>query len=231
MNLGRLKEELKLYIRDAILQDFFVRWINDALLELAGDFPFPSLERVTPWTVSTNVNGYAFVMPETYHRDLHKCLNSNESPVHILKRKEDLVNKDPLHADTGDLVTHVMVEDTGGDKRIFTYPKANDLLYLWGKEKPPYLAEDVDEPTWFPAEYRARVIIAKVILKNYPILQDLVENAPHQSLQFWQAEYKKGLHGERGGDTGLINLIARARGTRRQGGRDPIYAGGNPYQG
>jgi hypothetical protein len=205
-----------------VLRDYFVSWINDALLALAADFPFPALERLDPWTVSTNINGYAFTLPESYHRDLRKCLNSQESPVHIYKRKQDLIALDPLHADTGDYVTHVCPDDTGGSKLLFTYPKADDLLYIWGREKPPYLTKDIDEPTWFPEEYRARVIIPLVILRNYPILQDLVENAPHQSQIFWQQEYRKGLHGERGGNIGLINVIARARGTRRHGGRDPL---------
>jgi hypothetical protein len=66
------------------------------------------------------------------------------------------------------------------------------------------------------------VIIPKVVTKNFRALQDMVIAAPHQSIMFWQEEYRQGLYGSPRGDIGLLNFIAREKPPRRHGGRDPI---------
>jgi hypothetical protein len=108
------------------------------------------------------------------------------------------------------------------DPKLGVYPLANDTLYLWYYQKPDPLLDDGDSPRWMPEAYHYRVIVPKIIIKNFQLLQDLIKDAPHQSLAYWEEQYRKGLYGEPRGDIGLINFLARCKKPRRHGGRNPL---------
>jgi hypothetical protein len=89
-------------------------------------------------------------------------------------------------------------------------------------KKPTDLSLNTDELTCIPSQYHARVVIPKVVIIGYHLLMDMAVNPPEKSLQWWIGKYRAGLYGEIGGDIGMLNCLARDKGVRRTGGRDPI---------
>jgi hypothetical protein len=224
MNLGRLRQELRLAVADSSLAVYFTEWINDAILELATDFDLPALKRRTPYPFTVSTADWLFAAPACFHKKIFQARDSDYNAIRLRPRGlADLDLLDYDHDDAGDHVTDLAWEESGTPGYVGVFPKANETINLWFYEPPATLVNEADEPVCIPAPYRARVILPKVIIKNFRLLQDMSVDPPHDSLKYWEAEYAKGLYGGARGDIGLINYLARAQGgPRRHGGRDPL---------
>jgi hypothetical protein len=223
MTLAEMEARLALIVRDISLQSEFANMLNDAILELAADFDLPALKLITPYPLSVTNDEWIYTLPESYHKRLFRCRDSEYNKVTIRHRSTDLDDLDEDHDETADHVTHVAVMDTGSTKYLCTYPMATESLKLWFYEKPGILEEADDEPQCMPAEFQERVIIPKVIIKNYQLLQDQVENFDLKPLQYWESKLQEGLYGAPGRSIGLINWHVKLQGgPRRHGGRDPV---------
>lgn len=223
MTLGELEQELRLIVQDSSLQSYFNTWINLAIQELAADFDLPALKCIEPWPLSVNTGDWIYNLPENYQRKLFRCVDVNYSPITICSTVEDIHRLDIDHDETGDLVTHVATMDAVIPKKIFVYPKADTTIYLWYYQIPSYIEDSSDVPTCIPAEYHGRVLIPRVVIKNFQLLQDLIIDAPHRSLAYWRGLESEGLYGSPRGPIGLIHWIVRSEGSpRRHGGRDPL---------
>jgi hypothetical protein len=224
MTLAELMEEIGNIVVDSSLEPFYKRWINMAILEIAADFTLPALRLNEPALLPVTTATWLYDVPANFQKQLFRAANSEFSPINIMPDLNDLDNRDLDHDDTGDHVTAMAVRD----QMIGVYPLAAESIKLWYYKLPAVLDAGSDIPTCIPAAYHSRVIISKVVVKNFRALQDMVIDAPHQSIMFWQSEYKKGLYGEPYGDIGMVNFLAREKPPRRHGGRDPIggYYGG-----
>jgi hypothetical protein len=218
MNLGEMENELALYVQDDSLVIHFKSWINNAILEIANDFALPALKLKDPVTLTVNESGWLYSLPTTYMKKLYQCYDSNWDKITISHSLGDLDRQNIEHDETADHVTQVAVMDN----QIGVYPMAAEGIKLWYYEKPTDLVESTDIPSCIPNQYHDRVIIPKVVVKAYHLLMDLSTQPPHQSLAWWMGKYRAGLYGEPGGDVGMINCLARDKGVRRHGGRDPI---------
>lgn len=228
MTLADMEKALKVLVQDDSLRPQFAQMLNDALLEVAADFDLPALRRLTPLSFPVTTAEWLWPLPDTFHKKLFRCANGVWSRVTVRRDLDDLDNLDLDHDDTGDLVTDVAVRDTGMDKYLGIFPKANDTLRLWFYEKPARMVNPEDAPRCIPTEFHDRVIVSKCVLKNFQYFTDFIEDGPQKSLVYWENQYRQGLYGSRGGDIGLINFLVKARGgPRRTGGRDPI--GGRGY--
>lgn len=218
MNFARLKEELMLAVHD--LEDYHGDWINDAVLEIASDFDLPDLKLKTPASLSVTVaGGWLYDMPATYHKKAFKCRNSGGYTLTVKSEIADIEAIDYTHTDTGDSVTTIAIEDS----QIAVYPLAADTLSLWYYRKPVAMTLDSDVPDGIPAAYAERVILSKVIVKNFRLLSDMSLNQPHRSLQYWDNRYREALFGVPGGDIGMINYFAKIKGVRVGGGSRGRY--------
>ncbi len=223
MNLADLIQELELIVADGSLEPYFKGWLNQAIEEIALDFDLPALKRKIPYTYSINPSTWIWQLPDVFHKKLFAIMNGDWDPVVICRTVEDLIAIDPDHDDTGDRVTHVAVDETGPVKYLYTYPLATDTLQLWFYDKPGLLDVETDVPNLMPLEFHSQVIIPKVVVKNFRLLQDMAAEPPHKSLEYWHEQYRKGLYGDKRGEIGLINYLARAKGgPRRHGGLDPL---------
>lgn len=165
-------------------------------------------------TVSINYN-WLLDLPATYNKKVFKCRNSNGDKITVGRRIQTIEELDYDHDETDDYVTTIAVE---ADK-IAIFPKAVDTLYLWFYRLPVSMTEDDDVPDGIPSAYHERVILPKVIIKNSAILQDLTLQYPPE---YFRNLYSEGLYGRRGGDVGMINYLAKSKGFKRHGGRDPL---------
>lgn len=225
MTLAEMEQGLKLVVQDASLRPHFARMLNDALLEVAADFDLPVLRRLTPLDFPVTTSNWLFSLPLSFHKNLFRCVDGVWTKVTIRRDMDALDNLDLDHDETGERVTDVAVRDTGEDKYLGVFPKANDTLRLWFYEKPARLVKPDDVPKCIPAEFHDRVLVTKCILKNFQYFTDFIEDGPQKSLVYWENQYRQGLYGSRGGDIGLINFLVKAKGgPRRHGGRDPIGA-------
>ncbi|MEW6385908.1 MAG: hypothetical protein AB1491_00105 [Thermodesulfobacteriota bacterium] len=223
MTLAEMLLELGHIVNDPSLEPSFQDWLNQTIEELAQDFDLPALKRKEPFPLSTNTATWIYTLPETFHKKLFRCLDGDWRAVTICRTVDELLAKDFKHLEIGTRVTHVAVDDAGPVKLIYTYPKANDTLQLWFYEKPNRLAKDGDVPNLMPVEFHRRVILPRVVLRNFQLLQDMAKDPPHKSLLYWEELYRQGLYGDKRGDIGLINWLVRARGgPRRHGGRAPL---------
>lgn len=218
MTLEQLTSELDQVVRDTSLSENYIEWFNRAIFELAVDFDLPALRRIEAVPLGVTEDDWLYDMPEIYQKNLFRVRNRDYERVYIARDIGELHRKDITHNITGDAVRHVGIQN----RKLGTFPKANDNLYLWFYEKPARLENPEDEVTCIPEEYQARVIIPKLVVKNFTLLQDLVIDPPHQSIMFWQAELRAGLHGRPQEGIGLLNFLAKERGIRRHGGRDPL---------
>lgn len=218
MNLGELEAELALFVQDSSHETYFTSWINEAVLEIANDFSLPALKLKEPTTLDVTEDDWLYDMPDAYMKNLFKCYDSDYNKIAIKRELGDIDSIDIDHDETGDNVTTVAVRD----RQIGIYPMAAESIKLWFYEYPTDLVDPGNELTCIPKQYHSRVVLSKVIIKNYHLLQDMTENPPHKSLQWWKANYRAGLYGERGGDIGMLNCFARDKKPKRTGGRNPL---------
>lgn len=225
MTLAELEAALALIVDDTSLATHFKTWINNAVKEIAGDFNLPGLRLIEPVTLSVTTSTWLYNMPSSYMKKLFRCRNSNGDKVTIYRSMDSIDALDYDHDETGDYVTHIAVQDKQGVTERFkagVYPLANDTLSLFFYRRPTELSLPADELTCIPDRHQDRVVVPKVVIKNWELLQDLVIDAPHNSLQWWKDKYRIGLYGEPHGDIGMINCLARDRKPRRHGGADPL---------
>lgn len=218
MNLGVMKAELQLHVRDAALSTHFTTWINEAVYEIANDFSLPALKLEEPATKTVTESAWLYDMPSTYMKNLYKCYDSDWNKITIKRDLGDLDSIDIDHDETGDNVTTVAVRNS----RLGIYPMAAETINLWFYKLPTDLVDDDEEPNCIPKQYHNRVIIPKVVIKNYHFMQDMTVNPPHKSLEWWKGNYRIGLYGEPGGDIGMLNCLARDKKPCRTGGADPL---------
>ena len=229
MNLADLEARLDLIVQDASLRPHFKGMINQAILELAGDYELPALRLLDPVILSVDTTSWLWPLPDDFHKKLFRASN----PVRwlrIYRHIDDLTRLDRNHTQESDLVQTVAWANEGGDKVLGIYPLAEDTLSLWYYRKPTVLTASKDTCDCIPPEFHERIIIPKVIIVNYAMLQDQVENFDPKALQFWQGELAKGLRGSPEQGPGLINYLAKMQGgPRRHGGRDPVGWNPNRY--
>jgi hypothetical protein len=218
MNLDELIEEIGTIVADSSLQSFYMRWINEAILEIAADFPLPALRLNDPIPLVIATSSWLYIAPATYQKQLFRAADSDFNRIRIMRDLDALDGLDLDHDDIGDHVTHLATRD----RTIGVYPKAAETINLWFYKKPASLDNGTHVPTCIPESYHSRVIIPKVVVKNFRALQDMVIAPPHQSILFWQKEYLKGLNGEPRGDIGMLNFLGRERKPRRHCGKDPV---------
>lgn len=218
MNLNELMEEIENIVVDSSLKPFYQRWINEAILEIAADFPLPALRLNEPAHLTIATTNWIYAAPTNYHKQLFRAADSEFNQIRIMRDLDALDGLDLDHDDTGDHVTHLATRD----QKFAVYPKAAEIINLWFYEKPAPLTSGSQVPACIPTAYHSRVIIPKVVVKNFRALQDMVIAPPHQSIIFWQKEYLKGLNGEPHGDIGMLNFLGRERKPRRHGGKDPV---------
>lgn len=217
MNLAGLKDELRALGVAGSYSSSFTGWINDAVLEIAADFELPELKLREPTSLSTTTSDWLYDLPSTYHKKVFKCRNEDYTQIGIAREIDYIDQIDSDHDETGDSVTDVAVE--GG--QIAIYPKANDTLYLWFYRLPVSMSATTDTPDGIPSSYHARVIIPKVIIKNFLLIGG-TDAIAADGIGYWQSRYRAGLFGEPGGDVGMINFFAKSKGVRRHGGSDPL---------
>ena len=230
MNLQTMEDWLDTITKEAALKPFYADWLNDALFELALDFEFPTLKRLLPETVTVDDSTWVWSMPSDYHKKLFRCAfvdtDGRQKEVTVFDRREDLEYRD--HTQTGPNVTAVAVAQQGElfNLLIDPLPTASVDLLTWYYKKPTVMTLPADYPACMPPEYHERVLIPRVMIKNYEYLVDQVVNPNFQGLQYWQAKEERGLRGD-GSHVGLIDYFNKSQGPpRRAGGRDPIGRGG-----
>jgi hypothetical protein len=227
MNLSELRDELKLIVQDASLEGYYNTWINDSIASLAQEFDFPALRSLDPFPFSVVNTAWYREAPESFMKKLLRCYNSAGSQVKVLDRLEQLDYKDWDHGQTGTNITHICAFEHGGKKYFGYFPKATETIKVWFYEAPARLEKDSDVPDFCPPQFHSDVILPRIIVKNFELLQDMVKEAPYSSLGYWLQRQRAGLYGSGGtGEIGLINYLAKQRGIRRHGGRDPLFSGG-----
>jgi hypothetical protein len=156
-----------------------------------------------------------------YQKKLFKVLTNgfDGAEVTLYNSFRPIEEEDYDHDDTGDYVEVIGIED----KQIAIYPMADDVLQMWFYRRPVDMTAQSDVPDGIPEEFHRRVILPKVGLQNFEIIQTMALNAPQGTLKYWQDKYEEGLYGTPRGDIGMIRYLAKfKRGPKVHGGRDPI---------
>jgi hypothetical protein len=227
MDLKGLEAELDEIVEDDGLKNSFKDWINTAILQIAADFELPALRLLEPATVEVDSTNWIWELPTDFHKKLFRCnfvdVSGATNRVTVYDRRDDLEYRD--HTITSPRVTGVAVATQGEKSYLLIDPLPVDWLNLnlWYYRKPKVLTDPDDVCDAFPAEFHDRVIVPKVIIKNYQKLLDQVVSANLQGITYWEGEYAKGLYGVPGQGAGLINYLAKTeKPPRRTGGRDPV---------
>lgn len=224
MNLSELRSELNLVVRDSSLLPYFDTWINEALQSLAMQYDFPSLKRLEPYTFPVQDATWHLPAPEIFQKGIFRCYDSAGNKVRVLDRMEDLEKRDWEHIEVADHITHICAFEQGDLPEFAYYPKATESVKVWFYNKPAWLDDDDKIPSFIPSEFHFQLVIPEIIIKNFERLQDMVTDAPHNSLGYWIRRKQAGLTGSSvTGEVGFLSWIVKSRGgPRRHGGRDPL---------
>ena len=156
-----------------------------------------------------------------YQKKLFKVLSQDwdGAEVTVYNSFRPIEEQDYDHDDTGEYVEALGVED----KQIAIYPMAVDVLQMWFYRRPVDMTLDYELPDGIPEEYHRRVILPKIALQNFEIIQVMALNEPQRTLKYWHDKYEEGLYGTPRGDIGMIRYLAKFKGGPKvHGGRDPI---------
>lgn len=224
MNLGELKTELNLIVQDASLFPYFNKWINEAIQSLAMQYDFLSLRRLDPFNFPIINTAWYREAPEVFQKNVFRCYNGAGNKVAIRDRIENLEALDWDHDQTASNISRLCAFEQGDRKYFAYYPKATESIQVWFYEKPAILVNETDSPTFIPREFHTALIIPELIIKNFQLLQDMVVDAPHNSLSYWLQRKQAGLFGSKAtGEVGFFNWLVKSRGGRRRlGGPDPL---------
>lgn len=207
MTLQELMDELFEHVRDEFLRDnFFKKWINDAVLGIATECFLPELELIEPHNLPIDSSTWLHSLPENYHKELFRAATVNYEPVGVLQSVSSIDRLDPDHDQIEDHVSFTAVHTAR--RKLAVFPRATTTIRLWYYEKPPVLDLPEDSLTCIPEPYQRRVIIPRLIIDAYPQLQDMAVQQPGPSIKHWQVEYARGLFGTPKGDIGMVNYIA-----------------------
>lgn len=218
MTLREIMEELSQHVRDETLRDiFFKKWINDAVLGLAEEFQLPALKLLEPHNMPVNSSTWLHALPETFHKELFKCRSVDWGRVGILSSVSALDELDPDHDEVEATVRFVAVSEEHRNLAIF--PKADTTVRLWFYRKPEVLDSEEDRLTCIPEAYQRRVLIPKVIVDAFPMIQDMAVQPPGPSIGYWRTKYSEGLFGSPKGEIGMIPYLAARNAPRVHLGR------------
>jgi hypothetical protein len=226
MNLQQLEEELDMIVEDGSLRPRFRGWVNDAILAVAADIELPALKLLVPGEVTVDGTSWIWPMPSNYQKKLFRCTyigsDGRIKAVTVCDRRDDLEYRD--HTVVGSTVNSVATAVQGEENFLLIdpLPQTETILSLWYYRKPTVLVDPEDVCDCIPEAFQHRVILPKVIARNYKTLVDQVVSSDLKSIAFWEGEYVKGLRGSPG-DLGLVNyLLKTERPPRRTGGRDAV---------
>jgi hypothetical protein len=232
MNLEEMEALLSVIVQDDSLKDYYKKWINAAILEVASDYDLPPLRLIDPVLIPVDSSGWLWPMPEDFHKSLFHCKRKQNGifvRVHVHDRIDDIKFKD--HHEIRDYVNCVAVGAQGEDHLLGIYPLPRSPmdLYTWYYRKPRILKKPKDTPDCIPPQFRERVIITRVVWRNYQYILDQVETSDLRPIEYWEGEAIKGVHGAPG-HPGLLNYFVKTEQgrPRRTGGRDPV--GWNLYR-
>ena len=226
MNLEAMERLMAVVVQDDSLAPEFARKINDSILEVAADFDLPALKMIAPVSLPVTSADWLYELPEDFHKHLFRCADRDYIPVKVHGHFEDLDRLDINHDEVADRITSVAVAYSGDKPHLGIFPMADDTLHLWYYRKPAVLKKPEDVCDCIPPEFQERVLFPKVVIKNYQLLQDQIENFDPKPLTYWEGKLKEGFYGSPQGPIGFINFLAKEKGgPRRRGGRDPIWTG------
>ena len=157
-----------------------------------------------------------------YHKKLFAVRNGDDCRVTIYKDIQRIIASDPDHDETDTYVSTVGVQDNNDGGKLATYPMCDDELSLWFYRHPTPMDSEDDEPEGIPAQFHAQVLLPKVVVQNFEIINSMAIKPLTQNIGYWQERLRRGLYGEARGQIGMVNFLAKGRSLRRHGGRDPL---------
>lgn len=209
MTLEELRTVLYEHVRDEYLRDnFFDRWLNMAVLRLAKEFLLPALRRLEPYSFTINTTNWLYTLPDEFLKMVFKIMNTDYSYVTILDHLDQIDSMNPAHDDTYDYVTYAAVDVEQRKLAIYPKPTTTTTLHLWYYTKPVVMEADSDSPTCIPEVYHETVLVPRVIIDAFPMIQDMAVQQPGPSLQYWRTVYREGLFGSPKGEVGMLNYLA-----------------------
>jgi hypothetical protein len=170
MNLGELRDEVKLIVQDSSFSDSQVDgYINLALQDVCAQCMMPSLKRIATVDTSTTL-AYASVSSLTggFSGRLVKVLNENGDQVEIVPSLELLMEEYGTMAEAGD-IEKCCLEGT-----VLWYAKIPEevetLTVLYFRD-PEELVADADEPVDIPVFCRRPLLVCGAAAMMYDLIE------------------------------------------------------------
>jgi hypothetical protein len=218
MQLSDLRLEIRQQLRDPTVESSLTTWLNQAMLELAAEFEFPTLRITTPaalavspstWLYNLSALTHPTITGFVYQKKLTLVTSATVQQGFIIEHLHDLDFTDPTHSDTGDAVLRIAVDAD----QLGVYPLASDTLSVWCYRRPVDMSADSDQPDGLPEPYHWRVLVPYVILRAFRLFPDYAFEAPAANtgaLQRWTAILNQGLYGD-GHALGLLDYIKKSQ--------------------
>jgi hypothetical protein len=169
----------------------------------AGDLPLSTSSKWRP-LYSTNV---------TYHKKVTgaRSYNNNWEVIPVSYEMAIIENLDGQHHDTGDTVEQIGVED----KFLGSYPRVNDVVSMYFYRMPVPMSKPNDVPDGVDDEFICDVLIPRVVVRNFRIINQMAIRPLLQNLKYWEDVQK---HGE---ETMKLKLV-KSKAIEKRGGSDPL---------
>lgn len=170
--LAQLRAEVTRIVQDASYTDTIIDgYINDGLLDIAGQVFLPRLEASD--TVDTDTSVSYVVLPTDYHRGLYRCYSTTNSTQIRVYENLPLLLREFGQLDLAGRVVGVAVR---GDELHYQYlPSTAETLSFHYSAKPIELEDDADEPTCLPDFLVRPLLVSYVCAEIYDQIEDEVD--------------------------------------------------------
>ena len=169
MTLDELTVEIKSVCQNPTIESSITTWLNQAVLELAGQYELPQLRLRQPAVLTTTTADYLYPITDAVHplgyeyqKRVFRITSSAFQYGFGLEGEPQWINSiDPTHAQTGESIQRIAVEGN----ELVVWPKADDSLNVFYYRKPIPMVDGDDLPDGVAEPFHYRVLVPYVVLR------------------------------------------------------------------
>jgi hypothetical protein len=168
-----------------------------------GDAPLSTNAKWRP-LYSTNL---------TYHKKVTgaRSYNNYWEVIPVSYEMAIIENLDGQHHDTGDTVEQIAVEH----KFMGSYPRVNDVVSMYFYRQPVPMSRLNDIPDGLDDEFHCDVLIPRVVVRNFRIINQMAIRPLLQNLTYWEKVQTEG-------EEKMKLKLVKSKAIEKRGGSDPL---------
>lgn len=188
MNLSELKDEVTIALGDTSFESKLTGWINAAVEQIIDDANVPGFKEII--SVDTVLATTSATLGATCSGRILYAGTATAELAGGVVTLEHMMKMYPSMSDAGD-VEYIAIE--GSTMYYQKIPSVVTALTLLHRRKPVAMVEDEDEPEGIPSHLHLGVIVPKVCIGGFDLIEDGAEGKKVNTIA-QVIKYNRGLH-------------------------------------